>query len=60
MITETKAKIMFAAFVVGCMTSLQLFAWYFGHNGAVFAATMGISGLVCGSILGFEYAKFKK
>jgi len=60
MITETKAKIMFGGFVVGCMTGLQLFAWHSGQNGMVFAAIMGISGLVCGSILGFDYGKRKQ
>jgi len=60
MITDTKAKIIFAGFVVACMTGLQLVAWYCGHDGNVFAATTGISGAIVGAVFGFDYAKSKK
>jgi len=41
------------------MSGLQLYAWATGHNGMVFAATTGISGLIGGSVFGFQYAKSK-
>jgi len=60
MITEIKAKYIFAGFTIACMTGLQLVAWYLGHDGTVFAVTTGISGLAAGAALGFEYATIKK
>jgi len=34
-----------------CLTILQLYAWYCGHNGAVFAFTSAVIGLIIGKAL---------
>lgn len=47
-------KIIFAMFVIGVVASLQVYAWHSSYNGAVFAFTSLIIGLVAGSILGFS------
>jgi len=53
-------KIIFGMYVIAIATVLQLAAWYFGHNGQVFAFSSLIIGLTAGSILGFSLNLFKK
>lgn len=48
-------KCIFGGFVIVVMVGLQLTAWYWGHNGIVFAFTSAIVGLITGSIFGFEW-----
>ena len=48
-------KMLFGIFLIAVMAGLQLTAWYWGHNGLVFAFTSAIIGLAAGSILGFEW-----
>ena len=37
-----------------CVTALQLFAWYTGHNGTVFALTSTVIGGIIGFALGID------
>lgn len=37
-----------------CVTLLQLYAWYSGHNGTVFALTSTIIGGIIGYYLGWK------
>ena len=59
--TETpltnKEKLLFGGFVISIMTGLQIYAWHCGHDGAVFAITSSVIGLISGAILGFTYRK---
>jgi len=57
---ELTCRYAFGAFGIACMTGLQIFAWYTGHDGMVFATTTGLSGLIAGSLLGFQYGKSKQ
>jgi len=50
-------KKIFAIFVISIISSLQVVAWYCGHNGTVFAFSSLIIGAVVGSILGFSLKK---
>lgn len=54
---EKTLKYVFAVFSVSIAASLQVAAWYFGHNGAVFAFVTLIIGGVIGSIFGFSVNK---
>ena len=47
-------KTILGLFSLGCLTALQLFAWYSGHNGVVFATTSGIFGLIAGSLFNIK------
>ena len=48
-IEETeKGKTIIACVGLICLTALQLFSWYTGHNGVVFATTSAIFGGIIG------------
>jgi hypothetical protein len=57
--TDTQTKYAFGCVVVLVMGGLQGYAWFTGHNGAVFATTSAIIGGVAGAILGFKIAQTK-
>jgi len=50
-------KVKFAVYVIGIIAAIQGGAWYFGHNGQVFAFTSLVIGLTVGSVLGFSFKK---
>ncbi len=54
---DEKIKILFAMFVIGIVTALQVFAWHSGIDGTVFAFTSLVIGAVAGSVLGFSLKK---
>jgi len=37
-----------------CVTALQLYAWFSGHNGSVFALTSAVIGGIIGFSLGIK------
>jgi len=43
----------FGIIAIGIIALLQLYAWYCGFDGYVFAFTSVIIGAICGAILGF-------
>ena len=52
---ESFLKMVFGMFTIAVVAGLQLYAWYSGHNGAIFAFTSAVIGLVAGSVLGFTW-----
>ena len=46
--TDEKYKTIIAVTGLICLTGLQLYAWYTGHNGVVFATTSAIFGGIIG------------
>jgi len=40
--------------IVICLTVLQLYAWFCGHDGGVFAVLSGLIGAVLGVLFGIE------
>lgn len=45
---QTQEKTIIACVALVCLTALQLYAWYSGHNGVVFASTSAIFGGIIG------------
>jgi len=49
-----KAKLIIGLAGMGCVTFLQVMAWYMGHNGTVFALTSTVIGGVTGYFIGWS------
>jgi len=47
----------FGAIVILVVAGMQLYAWFGGHNGTVFAFTSLLIGLTAGKILDFKFKK---
>ena len=56
---EHPNKTTFAMFVISVVAILQGMAWVMGFNGAVFAFTSLVIGLVSGAVLGFTFPKLR-
>jgi hypothetical protein len=54
---EKTTRIIFAMFSIGVVASMQVIAWYFGFNGAVFAFTSLVIGLIIGKVLDIAIKK---
>jgi len=59
-ISEKGCKWLFGCFSMLCVTGLQLYSWYSGHDGVVFATNSAIMGGIIGGLLGFSVKKSGK
>jgi len=54
-----KDKLICGTIIIVCIAGLQMFAWYTGHDGIVFATTSAIIGGIVGALFGFTIQKIK-
>jgi hypothetical protein len=51
-----KDKLIFGMYAIGIVAGLQVFAWYMGLNGRIFAFTSLCIGATVGALLGFKWS----
>jgi len=55
-----KTKLVCGTVIIACIAGLQMFAWYTGHDGIVFATTSAIIGGIVGALFGFKIKDLTK